>query len=126
MLRVSTSCHIFPVSFQVFDIDQDGRLSEEELTIMIDGCLQLRKDKEANGTEDEEGEEKVKQSIEEMVQELLEMSQATGERILTMEQYLKWAETSWLVDGFLDLMAEVSSILSITLQYLLNLCGRLR
>jgi Ca2+-binding EF-hand superfamily protein len=95
-------------AFQVFDIDQDGRLSEEELTIMIEGCLQIRKDEDANKTEDNECKEEVNQSIEEMVQELLETSEATGEQSITKEQYLKWVESSWLVDGFLHLLSEVS------------------
>lgn len=99
---------LFVVSFKVFDCDQDGMLSEEELCVMVDGCLQLRRDGEVIETEDQEGESDVKQSIEEMVKELLETSHATEEKAITLDQYLKWAETSWLVDGFLDVLYQVS------------------
>ena len=88
-------------------MDQDGFLSRDDLSVMIDGCVQLMRD-ETSEAKDGEKVEELKQSTDEMVHELL-TSHATEGHGLTVEQYLQWAESSRLIDCFLDVLYQVNS-----------------
>ncbi|XP_071551468.1 ubiquitin carboxyl-terminal hydrolase 32 isoform X3 [Panulirus ornatus] len=93
--------------FKIFDRDRDGRLSNDELTAMVQALLLLR---------DEEQEEDdvclgvSPECVQRLVKELLENHDPNNSGFVTQEEYLMWTLHNPLSTALLDIIFQVCHI----------------